>query len=166
MRCAGCADGHKAPAFSRPIPRGMSGPCARFRNLTARGSDRYRSSCVAALCWRLFAWSHRRPELRHRPALMLQAGLRVSVVAALRVSDVLMSDRSGSVRIRHGKGIKAREIPLNGNGAARTQAKYLEECNLSGQDKDAALFRQQPRYGDAPCEQSRPSSPALPGVHA
>ena len=71
--------------------------------------------------------------------LMLQAGLRVGEVAALRVTDVVMSDRSGSVRIRHGKGLKAREIPLNAT-VRRAVRQYLEECNLPGQDKDAALF--------------------------
>jgi len=45
--------------------------------------------------------------------LMLQAGLRVGEVAALQVGDIIISDRSGSVRIRHGKGRKAREVPLN-----------------------------------------------------
>jgi site-specific recombinase XerD len=45
--------------------------------------------------------------------LMLQAGLRVGEVAALRVGDVTLHERSGSVRIRHGKGPKAREVPLN-----------------------------------------------------
>src|SRR5271166_3468262 len=40
--------------------------------------------------------------------VMLQAGLRVGEVAALRVADITLSDRSGTVRIRHGKGLKAR----------------------------------------------------------
>ena len=71
--------------------------------------------------------------------LMLQAGLRVGEVAALRVTDVVMSDRSGSVRIRHGKGLKAREIPLNAT-VRRALRQYLEDCDLPGQDKDAVLF--------------------------
>jgi integrase/recombinase XerC len=71
--------------------------------------------------------------------LMLQAGLRVGEVAALRVTDVVMSDRSGSVRIRHGKGLKAREIPLNAT-VRRALRQYLEECNSPGQGKDVALF--------------------------
>ena len=69
--------------------------------------------------------------------LMLQAGLRVGEVAALRVTDIIMSDRSGSVRIRHGKGLKAREIPLNAT-ARRALKHYLEDRQTS--DKDAALF--------------------------
>jgi site-specific recombinase XerD len=48
-----------------------------------------------------------------------------------------MSDRSGSVRIRHGKGLKAREIPLNAT-ARRSLKQYLEDRQTS--DKDAALF--------------------------
>jgi site-specific recombinase XerD len=71
--------------------------------------------------------------------LMLQAGLRVGEVAALRRADVTMSDRSGSVRIRHGKGLKAREIPLNAT-ARRALRQFLEERPAPGKDKDAALF--------------------------
>ena len=41
-------------------------PMRTARNQQPMG-HRYRSSCVVALCWRLFAWP-RRPELRHRPA--------------------------------------------------------------------------------------------------
>jgi integrase/recombinase XerC len=69
--------------------------------------------------------------------LMLQAGLRVGEVAALQVADLSMSERSGSVRIRHGKGLKARDVPLNAS-ARRALKQYLEERRLSGQD--AALF--------------------------
>lgn len=49
--------------------------------------------------------------------VMLQAGLRVGEMAALRVADITLSDRSGVVRIRHGKGLKAREVPLNASGS-------------------------------------------------
>ena len=45
--------------------------------------------------------------------LMLQAGLRVGEVAALRRSDVVLRDRAGTVRVRNGKGLKERELPLN-----------------------------------------------------
>lgn len=69
--------------------------------------------------------------------LMLQAGLRVGEVAALRVGDVSMSDRSGSVRIRHGKGLKAREVPLNAT-ARRALRQHLDQRQAPGQD--AALF--------------------------
>ena len=45
--------------------------------------------------------------------LMLQTGLRVGEVAALRQEDVTIRERSGAVRVRAGKGMKAREVPLN-----------------------------------------------------
>ena len=69
--------------------------------------------------------------------LMLQAGLRIGEVAALRIADITMNDRSGSVRIRHGKGLKAREAPLNAT-ARRALKLHLEHRGAAG--KDAALF--------------------------
>lgn len=69
--------------------------------------------------------------------LMLQAGLRVGEVAALQVGDIAMNDRSGSVRIRQGKGPKAREVPLNAT-ARRALKQYLEHRQAPG--KSAALF--------------------------
>jgi site-specific recombinase XerD len=69
--------------------------------------------------------------------LMLQAGLRVSEVAALKVADITTNDRSGSVRIRHGKGLKAREVPLNAT-VRRALKQNLERRQVP--DKDAPLF--------------------------
>ena len=60
-------------------------------------------------------------------------------VATLRIADITVRDRSGIVRIRHGKGLKAREIPLNAT-ARRALRQYREERQVSGQDKDSALF--------------------------
>ena len=45
--------------------------------------------------------------------LMLRAGLRVAEVAALDVSDITLNERSGSVRVRNGKGNKERIVPLS-----------------------------------------------------
>ena len=69
--------------------------------------------------------------------LMLQTGLRVSEVAALQIADITMHDRSGSVRVRHGKGLKAREVPLNAT-VRRALKQHLEERQAPS--KDAALF--------------------------
>ena len=44
---------------------------------------------------------------------MLHTGLRLSEVVSLEVRDVEISDRKGSVLVRHGKGNKERSIPLN-----------------------------------------------------
>lgn len=45
--------------------------------------------------------------------LMLQTGLRVNEVTELKLSDIDIMERSGMVRVRLGKGRKARDIPLN-----------------------------------------------------
>ena len=57
--------------------------------------------------------------------LILQTGLRVSEVAALRRADVVLHDRSGLVRVRQGKGRREREVPLNST-ARRALALYLK----------------------------------------
>ncbi|HHS96675.1 MAG TPA: integrase [Chloroflexi bacterium] len=46
-------------------------------------------------------------------ALMLDAGLRVGEVCNLRLSDVVLNDRSGHLVVRSGKRGKYREVPLN-----------------------------------------------------
>jgi site-specific recombinase XerD len=73
--------------------------------------------------------------------LMLQAGLRVGEVAALKVGDITMSDRSGSVRIRQGKGLKARDVPLNAT-ARRALKQHLDHRQVGRQvpGRDAPLF--------------------------
>jgi site-specific recombinase XerD len=58
--------------------------------------------------------------------LMLQTGLRVGEVSALTRGDVVLHDRSGLVRIRHGKGLKQREVPLNAT-ARRALRSYLQD---------------------------------------
>ncbi|MDT7953836.1 MAG: tyrosine-type recombinase/integrase [Acetobacteraceae bacterium] len=69
--------------------------------------------------------------------IMLQAGLRVGEVAGLTIADVSMGDRSGSVRIRQGKGLKARDVPLNAT-VRRALKQHLEQRRAPG--KSAALF--------------------------
>jgi len=70
--------------------------------------------------------------------LMLQTGLRVGEVAALRRSDVVLRDRAGSVRVRSGKGLKEREVPLN--ATARRALRQLLEQEPATQF-EAAVFR-------------------------
>ncbi len=45
--------------------------------------------------------------------LMLNTGLRISEVAALDIDDLIIGDRSGSLKVRLGKGGKFRTVPLN-----------------------------------------------------
>ncbi len=49
-------------------------------------------------------------------SLMARAGLRVSEVIALEVSDLDLRERSGWVTIRQGKGNKTRKVPLGLEG--------------------------------------------------
>jgi integrase/recombinase XerC len=57
--------------------------------------------------------------------VMLQTGLRVSEVAGLRRADLVIHDRSGSIRVRLGKGRKERLVPLNAT-ARRALTSYLD----------------------------------------
>ena len=70
--------------------------------------------------------------------LMLQTGLRVGEVAALRNEDLRISERSGSVRVREGEGRKEREVPLN-TTARRSLRDYLD--TLEVRDPHAPVFR-------------------------
>ncbi len=45
--------------------------------------------------------------------LILFAGLRVGEIIQLRMNDIILEERKGSVIVREGKGTKRREIPLN-----------------------------------------------------
>jgi integrase/recombinase XerC len=45
--------------------------------------------------------------------LILNTGLRVSEVASLRVSDLLLTERKASLTVRAGKGRKQRVVPIN-----------------------------------------------------
>jgi site-specific recombinase XerD len=56
--------------------------------------------------------------------LMMKAGLRVDEVCNLRLLDVVISDRKGTVTVAYGKGDKWRTVPLN-NSTRKALAKYL-----------------------------------------
>jgi integrase/recombinase XerC len=57
---------------------------------------------------------------------LLGTGLRISELADLKVSDLEISERSGWLHVRAGKGTKARDIPLD-NSTRQTLLSYLEE---------------------------------------
>ncbi len=62
--------------------------------------------------------------------LLLQAGLRVSEAAGLRLEDLEIRERQGKVHIR-GKGNKERSVPLNATARRALQA-YLNEREEPG----------------------------------
>jgi integrase len=63
--------------------------------------------------------------------LMLQAGLRIGEVAALRRADITVRERSGTVRVRHGKCLREREVPLNAT-ARRALRQMFEREPVAG----------------------------------
>jgi integrase/recombinase XerC len=67
---------------------------------------------------------------------MLGAGLRISEVSALDVTNVELNDRSGRIYVRLGKGMKARSIPLSLQVRKAIQA-YLE---TRSDESDERLF--------------------------
>src|SRR4030042_1139152 len=48
--------------------------------------------------------------------LIIFAGLRVGEIIHLRLSDIILDERKGSVIVREGKGTKRRELPLHAKG--------------------------------------------------
>ncbi|MEW6048761.1 MAG: tyrosine-type recombinase/integrase [Bacillota bacterium] len=64
--------------------------------------------------------------------LLLHTGLRVSEACGLRVDDVEIRERSGRVRVRHGKGGKYREVPLNVT-IRKALKEYLESAHPGGE---------------------------------
>jgi integrase/recombinase XerC len=57
--------------------------------------------------------------------LILFAGLRVGEIIHLRLSDIVLDERKGSVIVREGKGTKRRDIPLN-TKARKALLEYLQ----------------------------------------
>ena len=58
--------------------------------------------------------------------VLLHAGLRVSEVSNLRLSDMKIRERKGSLTVRRGKGSKYRVVPLNADVRAALSV-YLDE---------------------------------------
>lgn len=67
--------------------------------------------------------------------VFMNTGIRLSELVALNKSDVEMSDRKGTLKVRLGKGNKERNIPLNAE-TRRAITKYLEDRG----DNEEALF--------------------------
>lgn len=68
--------------------------------------------------------------------VLLHTGLRVQELSDLRFSDILLSERKGSVSVRHGKGLKARIVPLN-ETARNSLKQWLE---VRPKDETDAIF--------------------------
>ena len=71
--------------------------------------------------------------------LMLQTGLRIGEVAALRRADITLRERAGALRVRHGKGLREREVPLNAT-ARRALRQFFERDPTAARPEDP-VFR-------------------------
>jgi len=65
---------------------------------------------------------------------LLGTGLRISELAALKVSDLELSERKGWLYVRKGKGSKARDIPLD-NKTRQVLSSYLDERPKDGTER-------------------------------
>ncbi|GAB4416599.1 MAG: site-specific tyrosine recombinase XerD [Anaerolineales bacterium] len=68
--------------------------------------------------------------------LILFAGLRVGEIIQLRMSDITLDERKGSVVVREGKGTKRREVPLN----AKARKAILDYLRMRPYVEMEALF--------------------------
>jgi len=75
--------------------------------------------------------------------LILYAGLRVGEITQLRISDLFLDERKGSVIVREGKGTKRREIPLN----AKARKALLDYYRLRPDVESDELFLGQRNEG-------------------
>lgn len=75
--------------------------------------------------------------------LILFTGLRVGEIIHLRLSDVVLDDRKGSVVVREGKGTKRREIPLN----AKARKALLDYLHMRPDVESNMLFLGQRNEG-------------------
>jgi len=75
--------------------------------------------------------------------LLLFAGLRVGEIIQLRMSDITLDERKGSVVVREGKGTKRREVPLN----AKARKSLLEYLRVRPDAEMEALFLGQRNEG-------------------
>lgn len=75
--------------------------------------------------------------------MLLHTGLRLGEALALDVGDVALGERSGSVRVRAGKGNRARAVPLN--RTARAALREWLDARAALQPNTNALWLSQQR---------------------
>jgi integrase/recombinase XerC len=95
-------DQELAPHFDPPKPRKRQG----------KPKPRWLEPAEERALWAAVEASHNRRDIAII-GLGIHTGLRVSEMAGLLKSDITISERKGTLKVRHGKGNKEREIPLN-----------------------------------------------------
>ncbi|MBV7326857.1 tyrosine-type recombinase/integrase [Chloroflexi bacterium TSY] len=79
--------------------------------------------------------------------MLLWSGLRVSELVNLDVEDMTLGHGVGEIRVREGKGCKARDIPFTNREARKAVEHYLDEHRPSNMG-DALFLGQRGRFGD------------------
>jgi site-specific recombinase XerD len=69
--------------------------------------------------------------------VLLQTGLRLSECAALTFEDIILGERSGLLRVRAGKGNKARSVPLNASAREAIAAYVAPRLSMGKQSVKA-----------------------------
>ena len=96
------------PSGPRPVPQERPGP---------RWLDRREQNALLRAVERAG-----KPRDLAVVRLLLNTGLRVQELCALTWKDVALSDRKGLLTVRHGKGGKHRQVPLNHDARAALAA--------------------------------------------
>lgn len=89
--------------------------------------------------WVLRAAQQRGPRDLALVQLGLGAGLRVGEIITLDVFDLRILERKGTVEVRHGKGGKRRQVPLN-RPVRETMTAWMAERQRWGADTDAVFL--------------------------
>lgn len=79
-------------------------------------------------------------------SFLLHAGLRFQESLSLGLGDVQLSERKGSLLVRHGKGNKEQEIPSNAE-ARRSSYSWLNVCPETKSQNLWAIVENVTRYG-------------------
>jgi len=87
---------------------------------------------------RTLSTSHRAIRNRSMMVLILNTGLRLEEMMKLKLEDVDISQRRGTLFIRSGKGLRSRVVPLNAD--ARRSLEALLEVRPRGERKEVFLI--------------------------
>lgn len=103
-----------------------SNPAAHVKLISRQESPAPRALQFAQVNALLRQAQHTRYPARNTAVvqMLIQTGMRMSECAALRWEDLVYGERRGQVRIRGGKGNKARAVPLN-NSVRQALAEYV-----------------------------------------
>lgn len=72
--------------------------------------------------------------------LLFHSGVRVAEFAVLDTDDVLLTERSGRVEVRYGKGGKPRQVPLSSQARDAVRAWLAQRATMKGADTPALFL--------------------------